>query len=296
MRRAPRALAALAAFFAVTAGHRLHSSAQLGTTTSLADRYLALSADPDHHAKKSLSLSAVARTTSRGHAAPQLPGTGEAMQPSSVQLHGKPEKPWEMAAFRHANTFHTLRICNAYPYDKQMRILLNEVELFGGMEYKECDDFANLHLTAGDQLRFLTEVDHHEKTAGIFEISQIPKKYSTTLVLIAQRSNGYSNSMKFESHIFRHDGSAQIAVIDTVRGEPRGKKNKSGPIPGTEVSIEHRGEEVKHSEPEQLPYGSVHKINSGREEDLLFHQGVVGGGVGGGSLLESNSAVLRVWS
>ena len=67
--------------------------------------------------------------------------------------------------------------------------------------------------------------------------------------------------------MFRDDQSAQIAVIDTVRGEPR-KNDPQGnswgkAVAGTEIAIEHRGEEIKHSVPEQLPYGSVHKINSG---------------------------------
>lgn len=164
-------------------------------------------------------------------------------------------RPWERTIERHAHVKHTLRICNAYPYNKPMNIELNEVELYGGMEYKECDDFVNLNLEPGDQLRFKTEVDYHQHSAGIFEIADLPH-YSSTLLLVISRHDKISNAVQFESHVFRNSENAQVAVVDTFKGANKAR-----------IQIMDAGGEVgTHGGPEPLPFGSVHRINTGLYE------------------------------
>lgn len=168
-------------------------------------------------------------------------------------------KPWElpMTSGPGMRPKHTLRICNAYPFSEPMDLYLNEVELYGGMKYKECDDFVNLNLVPGDNLRFKTMVDHHIHTAGIFEIADLPK-YSSTLLLVISRHDIASNSVVFESHVFRHSDDAQIAVVDTFRGRDKAR-----------LRILHQNLADQQSEPEMLPFGSVHRINSGSYELVM---------------------------
>lgn len=160
-------------------------------------------------------------------------------------------KPWERLFMESGKRpRHTLRICNAYPYDKAINVFLNDVELYGDMAYKECDDFVNLQLVSGDQLRFKTEVDHHQHSAGIFEIAELPP-YSSTLLLVITRHDTVGNSVAFESHVFRESANAQVAVIDTYKGRDKAR-----------MTITHHAT-AADADSENLPFGSVHRINSG---------------------------------
>ncbi|CAD7932602.1 unnamed protein product [Amoebophrya sp. A120] len=165
--------------------------------------------------------------------------------------------------FRKKRRRSVLRICNAYPYAKPMNVFLNDVELYGGMEYKECEDFVDLNLLPGDTIRFKTEVDHHQHSAGIFEIADLPNEKATTLLLVITRHDTHSNAVAFQSHVFQHDPKhAQVAVIDAYRGTNPAR-----------VQIMHENAVYSPSASvEQLPIGRVNKINGGMF-DLILDDG-----------------------
>lgn len=225
---------------------RSGGSLSRGTTAAL---FFFLAADPEFVSAHSLA----SRTRSHKHRIlHQLRRTSATLLETGQPEEGEAPKPWEDVTERHAHIRHTLRICNAYPFTKPMNIFLNEVELYGGMEYKECDDFVNLNLMPGDQLRFMTEVDYHQHSAGIFEIADLPH-YSSTLLLVISRHDIESNAVAFESHVFRNSENAQVAVVDTFKGRNKARIQ----------ILDAQGEVGTHGAPEPLPFGSVHRINTG---------------------------------
>jgi hypothetical protein len=151
----------------------------------------------------------------------------------------------------------TLRICNAYPYEEPLDVLLNEQPFYKGLTYKSCMDFEHVVIKPGDMLRFKTIVDHDEYSAGLFEIAD-PPPFSSTMLLVVQRHDTLLNAVSFESHVFRQQDEAQVAVIDAYRG-----------VDKAQVRIMHSTKGHPDSAPERLPFGSVHRINLGQYELAL---------------------------
>ncbi|CAD7954091.1 unnamed protein product [Amoebophrya sp. A25] len=249
--------------------------------------------------RKSSSSKKVICWSFAGALVPHLSGTTTAVSALAVQRHGlisradaiesplgsddptrnelKQNRPWSAPNALSEDYYrrkylppeHTLRVCNAYPYTKPMNLYLNDVDLFGGLEYKDCVDFVDLKLLPGDNIRFKTEVDHHERGAGIFEIADIPDDEATTLLLVVTRHGRSSNAVAFQSHVFKASKDAQVAVLDTFQGlSPSGEAGR--------VEIMHEGaSKTPHGRPETLPFGRVNRINAG-VYDLILDDRLMG--------------------
>merc|ERR1712176_1360758 len=120
------------------------------------------------------------------------------------------------------------------------------------MPYKSCRDFVTL-LRAGDRLQFKLG----GCSAGIFTVMGLPNN-DATLLLVVRRHDAVSTAVSFESHVFANLPNAQVAIIDTYKGEAKA-------LP----SITDLGDEEEHNLPvkrEQLRYRSVVGLREGEYE------------------------------
>lgn len=146
---------------------------------------------------------------------------------------------------------HTLRVCNAYPSDKELSVTKAKEEL-GAMPYKSCKDITS-PLKSGDKLEF--GLDGSE--VGTFSISDLPQN-DATLLLVIYRHDTLSTAVAFESHVFASLANSQIAVIDTYKGDAKAN-----------VKIQDI-KDAKHSRSEDLRYDSVVAVNPGEYECVLI--------------------------
>lgn len=146
---------------------------------------------------------------------------------------------------------HTLRVCNAYPSDKELSVI-NAKETLGEMPYKSCKDVAS-PLKSGDKLEF--KIDGSE--VGTFSISDLPQN-DATLLLVIFRHDTVSTAVAFESHVFANLANSQIAVIDTYKGTSKAS-----------VKIQDV-KDAKHSRSEDLRYDSVVAVNPGEYQCVLM--------------------------
>merc|ERR1719274_554727 len=85
----------------------------------------------------------------------------------------------------------------------------------GPMTYKSCKDF-KAPLKPGDKLEFKVG----DANAGTFSVSDLPNN-DATLLLIIYRHDTLSTAVAFESHVFANLLNAQVAVIDTYKGNAK---------------------------------------------------------------------------
>lgn len=158
-----------------------------------------------------------------------------------------------------------LLICNAYASPVSLDIYHSEpssdinssnayaspVDRITGsrpVAYKECREF-EIPLEEGDQLDF----KEGKVNVGTFYATSLPTS-TTSLLLVPQRRDSQSKSMRFESHAFANLQSPQIAVVDAYKGNGQ-----------TDVSIGEVLPAGSTSEPvvEMLKFSSVVAVNRG---------------------------------
>jgi hypothetical protein len=155
------------------------------------------------------------------------------------------------------NFKHRLRVCNAYPSENGQ----HGFDIYRGVNekltpdetltYKKCREF-KVGLKAGDRIKF--KVD--DINAGVFSVSDLPNN-DAVMLLVIYRHDEASTSVSFESHVFANLLNAQIAVIDTYKGNNVSK-----------LRIEdHRS--AKSSRAEELRYDSVVAVNPGKYDCVL---------------------------
>jgi len=160
----------------------------------------------------------------------------------------------------HRNVDQTLRICNAYAWLKPLDVFHVQVSQASAppreltaeapLAYKDCRDF-ELTLADGDKVNFMIE----GQEVGTFTITKMPKG-AAALMIIPQRTDGSSAAITFDSHAFTSLHTAQLAVIDTYRG------NGSAAL-----KIGEPG--AKTDEQEDLRYNAVFALNPGKYEVSL---------------------------
>jgi len=164
--------------------------------------------------------------------------------------HGALRSVSRAAGFVRALEFkHKLRVCNAYPYTAALDVFRGRHEKLTGkaLPYKACEDFAS-PLQSGDKLEFKVG----DASAGTFAVSDLPNN-DAVLLLVVHRHDVHSTAVSFESHMFANLQNAQVAVIDTFKGEARGVPRIMDvkPVAG------------KSSRSEELRYDSVVAISPG---------------------------------
>jgi len=132
---------------------------------------------------------------------------------------------------------HRLRVCNAYPYEEAMDVYrgvaphddlpkgysprdahsMIKLTTDGPMEYTTCRDFLT-PMKAGDKFKFMVG----NSNAGTFAISDLPNN-DAVLFLVIYRHDRLSTAVSFESHVFANLLNAQVAVIDTYKGNVKAK-------------------------------------------------------------------------
>lgn len=149
---------------------------------------------------------------------------------------------------------HRLRVCNAYPFGAPLDIFRGEHERLTGhegpMKYETCRDF-DAPLKVGDKLEFKIG----EATTGTFAVADLPNA-DAVLLLVVHRHDELSTAVSFESHVFSNMDSPQVAVIDTYKGNAKGKPM----IMDAEVKAKQAVRK------EELRYNSVVVVNSGKYE------------------------------
>jgi len=162
-----------------------------------------------------------------------------------------------------------VRICNAYPYSKQMDVLLGKEKITGRspLAYKHCGEF-HPDIKEGDKLDF--QVDG--STAGTFSVNALPQN-DAILVLIIHRHDPHTTAVSFESHVFSNLKNAQIAVIDTYKGPAISSvKIQDQKKPGGEWD----GKQKKPIRNEELRYDSVVAVNEGAYHVTLVNtEGII---------------------
>jgi len=147
---------------------------------------------------------------------------------------------------------HRLRVCNAYPDAEALDVYSGEDEKLTSDEalaYNRCGEF-RAPLTAGDRIDF----KFGSMTAGSFAVADLPK-YDAILLLVIHRHDLLSTAVSFESHIFASLLNAQVAVIDTYKG------NRTA-----SVRIMDAQGSGQSSRSEELRFDSVVAVNPGRYE------------------------------
>jgi len=110
---------------------------------------------------------------------------------------------------------HRLRVCNAYPNAVAMDVFRGKEKLTGNdpMQYKTCREF-RCPLLSGDRLEFKVG----DANAGTFSVSDLPNN-DAVLFLVVLRHDTLSTAVSFESHVFANLLNAQVAIIDTFKGQ-----------------------------------------------------------------------------
>merc|ERR1719375_2594509 len=153
---------------------------------------------------------------------------------------------------------HVLRVCNAYPYSMPMDIFLGKDKLTeSSMPYKKCAEF-HPTLKVGDKLDFKVG----ESSAGSFTVQELPQN-DAVLMLVIFRHDTRSTAVSFESHVFANLLNAQVAVLDTYRGNAQA-------TPRIEDAQKHSDKEGHVQRSEELRYNSVVALNQG-VYDVVLH-------------------------
>jgi len=157
-------------------------------------------------------------------------------------------------SFVHALEFkHRLRICNVYPYGAALDVYRAKEKLTDEpMKYKDCREF-KIQLLAGDRLQFKAG----DADVGAFAIASMPEN-DGVLLLVISRHDTLSTAVSFESHIFANLLNAQLAVIDTYKGDEK----------STLRIQDHSKTHAARSE--ELRYDSVVAINPGKFDCVLY--------------------------
>lgn len=146
---------------------------------------------------------------------------------------------------------HTLRVCNAYPFNHAIDVFVGKVKLTDeALKYKKCQEFTHGELKAGDKIDFKVG----DSSAGTFNIQELPNN-DAVLVLVLYRHDTVSTGVSFESHVFSNLLNAQVAVIDTYRGKAKATARI------LDVKQHNDPHHVQRSE--ELRYDSVVAINPG---------------------------------
>jgi len=161
---------------------------------------------------------------------------------------------------------HRLRVCNAYPYEEAMDIYRSvaphdnlpegyaprnappmiKLTVDGSMDYKTCRDFLT-PMNPGDKFKFMVG----NANAGTFAISDLPNN-DAVLFLVIYRHDKLSTAVSFESHVFANLLNAQVAVIDTYKGNLKATPEiRDAPAKGLSVRSE------------KLKFNSVVAVNPG---------------------------------
>jgi len=161
---------------------------------------------------------------------------------------------------------HRLRVCNAYPNEEAMDIYrgvsphddlpkgygprnahpMTKLTVDGPMDYKTCRDFLT-PMKPGDNFKFLVG----GANAGTFAISDLPNN-DAVLFLVIYRHDRLSTAVSFESHVFANLLNAQVAVIDTYKGNVKAQPEiRDAPSKGLTTRSE------------TLKFNSVVAVNSG---------------------------------
>eukprot|EP00931_Biecheleriopsis_adriatica_P010493 TRINITY_DN111568_c0_g1_i1.p1 TRINITY_DN111568_c0_g1~~TRINITY_DN111568_c0_g1_i1.p1 ORF type:complete len:297 (-),score=69.11 TRINITY_DN111568_c0_g1_i1:37-864(-) len=154
-------------------------------------------------------------------------------------------------AANHSRAPHKLRVCNAYPYEAALDILLDGTKITADkpLLYKDCADFKPA-LKVGDKLEFKIG----EASTGTFSVSDLPTGDDARLLLVIYRHDVESTTVAFESHVFHEEQeSPQVAIIDTYLGDSSHK-----------LQI-HDGHHA-----EQLRFGRVIAISPGKYDMNLL--------------------------
>jgi len=150
---------------------------------------------------------------------------------------------------------HRLRVCNAYPYVAALDVYRSKSEKLTSdspMLYKSCKDFVS-PLKVGDKLDFKVG----DVSAGTFSVSDLPNN-DAVLLLVIHRHDTLSTAVAFESHVFANLLNAQVAIIDTYKG------NKKAKLQIMDASV--AGSKLRS---EELRYDSVVAVNPGQYEVVL---------------------------
>jgi len=142
---------------------------------------------------------------------------------------------------------HRLRVCNAYPNAAAMEVYRGKAKLTkseGPLAYKTCQEF-HCPLVSGDRLEFKVG----GANAGTFSVSDLPNN-DAVLFLVVLRHDTLSTAVSFESHVFANLLNAQVAIIDTFRGQ----------VPSKPRIMDSAGGK---SRSEQLRFNSVVAVNPG---------------------------------
>jgi len=144
---------------------------------------------------------------------------------------------------------YKLRLCNAFAWPEAIEMSrVQEPKLVEyPLPYKACHDYT-LPLSTGDELQFKAGSDR----IGTFEVRSLPENPEDLLMIVPHRRDSYSQTVVFESHVFKRTGSAQVAVLDVYKGQ------QLSPII---VATGHVHE--------VLPYGSVVGLAPGAYDILL---------------------------
>lgn len=152
---------------------------------------------------------------------------------------------------------HSLRICNAYPYEQPLDVFRDNDQLTKEpLPYKGCGDFLS-PLVAGDKLKFKVG----DANAGTFTISDLPNN-DAVLLLVIHRHDTLSTAVSFQSHVFANLLNAQIAIIDTYKGTKRSK-----------AEIRDENSMKAGAREEMLRYNSVVAVNPGKYNVFLVGDG-----------------------
>jgi hypothetical protein len=151
-----------------------------------------------------------------------------------------------------------LRVCNAYPYTYPMDVYLGKEKLTEtALSYKVCGTF-HPTLKVGDKLDFKIS----DTSAGSFTVQDLPQN-DAVLMLVIFRHDTRSTAVSFESHVFANLLNAQVAVLDTYRGNAQA-------TPRIEDAQKHSDKEGHVQRSEELRYNSVVALNQG-VYDVVLH-------------------------
>jgi len=151
---------------------------------------------------------------------------------------------------------HRLRVCNAYPYGAALDVYRATEKLTEEpMKYKDCRQF-DIQLLMGDKLQFRVG----DQNVGTFSVATMPEN-DAILLLVISRHDTLSTAVKFDSHVFANLLNAQLATIDTYKGEKK-----------SNLRIEDIGsdDDKMHPRSEELRFDSVVAINPGAYNTVLY--------------------------
>eukprot|EP00916_Digyalum_oweni_P008845 GHVL01014780.1.p1 GENE.GHVL01014780.1~~GHVL01014780.1.p1 ORF type:complete len:283 (+),score=54.40 GHVL01014780.1:61-909(+) len=113
---------------------------------------------------------------------------------------------------------HRLRLCNAFFENKTIVAYHNDVILTKKpLKYKGCEDFFTLFKPDSEIIikKAADKGNDKEEILGTFSITLLPSENSLLLLVITVE---HKDSVGFVSHIFSITAGAQVAFIDTYKG------------------------------------------------------------------------------